>query len=115
MSPDYAAIGLTMASIFFILQVVSITLTIWYKLRRNPPIDQTLKDYTLKEDFDKHCESNDKVFTQLFNLQRKTTEDVSDDIKDLSKNLSSWQLGMAHQVGRLDGRISSMEKQKNEQ
>jgi hypothetical protein len=110
MKPDYATIGIVLASIFFLLQVASIIITIWRGLRRTPPIDQTLKDYTLKADFDRHCENQDKVMTQLFDLQRKTTEDVGNQVKDLNTNLSVWQNGVSHQIGKLEGRLTSREE-----
>lgn len=112
MRPDYATIGIVLASIFFLLQVASIIITIWRGLRRTPPIDQTLKDYTLKEDFDRHCDNNDKILGQLFNLQRTATESVGNEIKQMNSNLSVWQNGVSHQIGSLEGRISSMEQPK---
>lgn len=109
MTPDYATIGIALAAIFFLLQVASLIITIWQRLRRQPSIDTTLRDYTLKADFDRHCENNDMVIGQLFDLQRQQTENVSKEIKELSTHLSAWQNGVSHQIGRLDGRISSME------
>ena len=112
MRPDYASIGLVLACIFFLLQVASLIITIWQRLRRQPPIDQTLREYTLKKDFDRHCENNDKVIGQLFDLQRTTTENIGNEIKDMNTNLSTWQHGVSHQIGKLEGQISSMENTK---
>ncbi len=115
MRPDYATIGIVLASIFFLLQVVAIIITIWHKLRRQPTIDQTLKDYVLKADFDIHCKRNDDIEKELFALQRKATEDIGREIKNMSSSLTQWQLGVSHQMGRLDGRVDSMENRTNEQ
>ena len=110
MRPDYATIGIVLASLFFILQVASLIITIWQRLRRQPPIDQTLRDYVLKEEFQKHCESNERVQTELFNLQRAQTQHVGDEIKGLRESLGSWQNGVSQQIGNMEGRIAAMER-----
>ena len=110
MRPDYATIGIVLASLFFILQVASLIITIWQRLRRQPPIDQTLRDYVLKREFEKHVESNERVQTQLFDLQRAQTQHVGDEIKGLRESLSTWQNGVAPQIGNMEGRIASMER-----
>ena len=115
MRPDYATIGIVLASLFFILQVASLIITIWQRLRRQPPIDQTLQNYLLKSDFEKHVAKNDAIEDKLFDLQRKATEDIGKEIKQMSTSLTQWQLGVSHQMGRLDGRVDSMEQRSNEQ
>ena len=112
MRPEYAQIGLVLASVFFLLQVVSIIITIWQRLRRNPPIDQTLADYVKRREFELHCTQNDGVQKQLFELQRTQTKDVGDEIRGFKDSLSAWQGGISHQIGRIDGRLSSMEDHK---
>lgn len=110
MRPDYATIGIVLASIFFLLQVALIIITIWQRLRRQPPIDQTLRDYVLKREFEKHVESNERVQTQLFDLQRAQTQHVGGEIKGLRESLSNWQNGVCQQIGNMEGRIASMER-----
>lgn len=110
MRPDYATIGIVLASLFFILQVASLIITIWQRLRRQPPIDQTLRDYVLKREFEKHVESNERVQTQLFDLQRAQTQHVGDEIKGLRESLSTWQNGVSQQIGNMEGRIASIER-----
>ena len=110
MSPDYTTIGVVLASMFFLLQVMSLIITIWQRLRRQPPIDQTLRDYVLKREFEKHCESNERVLTELFNLQRDQTRHVGDEIKGLRESLSTWQNGVSQQIGNMEGRIAAMER-----
>ena len=110
MRPDYATIGIVLASIFFLLQVSSLIITIWQRLSRKPPIDQTLQNYLLKSDFDRHVESNERVLTELFNLQRESTKHVGDEIKGLRESLYTWQNGVSQQIGNMEGRIASMER-----
>lgn len=112
MKPEYAQVGMVLACIFFLLQVASLIITIYHRMRRSPPIDQTLADYVKRREFELHCTQNDEVQKLLFDLQRKATEDVGKEIKDFSTNLSAWQNGISHQVGRIDGRLSSMEDHK---
>ena len=113
MRPEYAQIGLVLASVFFLLQVASIIITIWQRLRRNPPIDQTLADYVKRPEFERHCDGNEAVQKELFALQRKMTEDVGREIKDFSTNLGNWQNGVAQQIGRIEGQIVSMKENNN--
>jgi hypothetical protein len=115
MRPDYTTIGIVLAAIFFLLQVALIIITIWQRLRRQPSIDQTLLKYVLKDEFDKHVLKNDAIEDKLFDLQRKATEDIGKEIKSMSSSLTQWQLGVSHQMGRLDGRVDSMEQRSNEQ
>jgi len=110
MTPDYATIGIALAAIFFLLQVTSLIITIWQRLRRSPPIDQTLQDYIKRPEFDAHCLQNDRVQGQLFDLQRQATQHVGNEIKEFSTNLSNWQRSVSHQIGNIEGRVSHMEK-----
>lgn len=110
MRPDYATIGIVLASLFFILQVASLIITIWQRLRRQPPIDQTLSHYLLKSDFDRHVESNERIQTELFNLQRESTKHVGEEIKGMRESLYTWQNGVSQQIGNMEGRIAAMER-----
>ena len=113
MKPEYAQIGMVLACIFFLLQVAGIIITIWQRLRRNPPIDQTLAQYVRRIEFDRHCDRDDAVQKEIFALQRKITEDVGREIKDFSTNLGNWQNGVAQQIGRIEGQIVSMKENNN--
>lgn len=110
MRPDYSTIGIVLAAIFFLLQVALIIITIWQRLRRQPPIDQTLQNYLLKSDFEKHCDWDRQVTGQLFDLLRDQTRHVGNEIKELSESLSTWQNGVSQQIGNMEGRIAAMER-----
>lgn len=107
MTPDYYTIGIVLASLFFLLQVISVTVSIWSRLRRQPSLENTLKEYVLKEDFNTHCTQNDRSLKELYDLQREGTKLVASEIKDLSTNLGTWQQGIAQQIGRLEGQAAA--------
>ncbi|MGI5868652.1 MAG: hypothetical protein ACOX9C_04300 [Kiritimatiellia bacterium] len=112
MRPDYANIGIALASIFFLLQVLSLILSIWQRLSRHPPIDQTLQHYVRRDEFEKFRDANDRVHSELFDLQRKSTDKVADEIKGLRESLSQWQLSTAKLLGNIEGRTRALELKK---
>ena len=110
MKPDYATIGIVVGALIILLQLTSLIINIWYRLRRNPTIDQTLQNYVRREEFSEHCKDNTDLMGQIFNLLRDQQTATTDSIKSLSKDLSEWQRGIAYQIGSLDGRVDKVER-----
>ena len=110
MNQDYATIGMVVGGLLVVMQVANLAVTLWYRLRRQPPIDQTLRCYVLKQDFDAHCERNEKAIGQLFDLHRAQTADVAHQIQSLRDALGAWQLGMSQMLGNIEGRVAAIER-----
>ncbi len=110
MKPDYATVGMVLASIFVLLQAALVVLSIWEKLKRKPSIDQTLLYYVRREEYAEHVKRNDDITKELFTLLRNETANMASSMTDLKRDLGEWQRGMAYQIGSMDGRMDKIER-----
>lgn len=87
----------TVGGLFVVVSSVNLALSIWSKLRRNPPIDQTLRDYVQRDEFERERSERLKTEARLFDLLREVTE----------RN-ANWQAGISTQLGRLESAVESL-------
>ena len=88
---------ITFGSILILMQIVGLAVNIWHRMRRSPPIDQTLRDYVRRDEFDRERVERLKAESKLFDLVREITE----------RN-ASWQAGISAQLGRLESAVESL-------
>ena len=110
MEPITNSTVLTFGGVILLLQIFNLAVNIYAKLRRSPPIDQTLQDYVRLEEFVNLREEMDKLRKetrendrQIFELLRQQQTRNMESITRLSEQLSSWQRGMERQIGRIEG------------
>jgi hypothetical protein len=87
----------TVGGLFIVASFVNLALSIWSKLRRSPPIDQTLRDYVRRDEFERERAERLKTEARLFDLLREVTE----------RN-ANWQAGISAQLGRLESAVESL-------
>ena len=87
----------TVGGIYILASFISMAVGVWAKLRRQPPIDQTLRDYVRRDEFERERAERLKTEARLFDLLREVTE----------RN-ASWQSGISQQLGRLESAVESL-------
>lgn len=102
-SSDYYSIGMVLVSLIAILNLANVAVNIWAKTRRRPPIDQTLRDYVRRDEFEKLREEMRDNDRQIFDLLRRQQTRNMESITRLSDQLAAWQRGMERQIGRIEG------------
>lgn len=102
-SSDYYSIGMVLVSLIAILNLANVAVNIWAKTRRRPPIDQTLRDYVRRDEFEKLREEMRDNDRQIFELLRRQQTRNMESITRLSDQLAEWQRGMERQIGRIEG------------
>lgn len=105
MKADYASIGMVVGALVIILQLANLAVGIWYRLRRKPPLDQELRQYVLKEDYNQFCQDTDRKLSNIYNLIRNQQSALSASVGELRRDLNEWQLGISKQIGNLEGMI----------
>lgn len=88
---------ITFGSILILMQIVGLAVNIWHRMRRSPPIDQTLRDYVQRDEFERERSERLKTEARLFDLLREVTE----------RN-ANWQAGISAQLGRLESAVESL-------
>lgn len=99
MDPITNSTVLTFGGVILLLQIFNLAVNIYAKLRRSPPIDQTLRDYVRRDEFDKLRDELRRADAKLFDLARENTDRVS-----------SLQAGIATQLGRLESSVAAILK-----
>lgn len=99
MDPLTASTVLTFGGVILLLQIANMAVNIFAKLRRSPPIDQTLRDYVRRDEFDKLRDELRRADAKLFDLARENTDRVS-----------ALQAGIATQLGRLESSVAAILK-----
>lgn len=87
----------TVGGIYILASFVGMAVNVWAKLRRQPPIDQTLRDYVRRDEFERERAERLKTEARLFDLLREVTE----------RN-ANWQAGISAQLGRLESAVESL-------
>lgn len=106
MEPLTTSTVLTFGGIILLLQVANMAVNIFAKLRRSPPIDQTLQNYVRRDEFDKLRDELRRADAKLFDLARENT----DRIAALQTADASWKNGISMQMGRFDASINELLK-----
>lgn len=106
MEPLTTSTVLTFGGIILLLQVANMAVNIFAKLRRSPPIDQTLQNYVRRDEFDRLRAELDKRCEEL----RKTDGKLFDQLREVTERNASWQNGMSMQIGRLDSSVNEILK-----
>lgn len=101
MEPIASSTVITFGGVILLLQIANMAVNIFAKLRRSPPIDQTLRDYVRKDEFDKLRDELRRADAKLFDLVREIT----------ARN-ATWTAGISAQLGRLEAAVESMKGQK---
>lgn len=99
MEPLTASTVLTFGGVILLLQIANMAVNIFAKLRRSPPIDQTLRDYVRRDEFDKLRDELRRTDDKLFDLARENTD-----------RIASLQASIATQLGRLESSVSTLVK-----
>lgn len=99
---------LTLGGVLLLMQLANMAINIYAKLRRNPPIDQTLQRYVLREEFNRAVEQLQKKDDELSSIIRQTSAGISSHISQLSENLGHWQRSIERQTGRIESSIESL-------
>lgn len=99
MEPLTASTVLTFGGVILLLQIANMAVNIFAKLRRSPPIDQTLRDYVRRDEFDKLRDELRRTDAKLFDLARENTD-----------RIASLQASIATQLGRLESSVSTLVK-----
>lgn len=102
MEPLTASTVLTFGGIILLLQVANMAVNIFAKLRRSPPIDQTLRDYVSRDEFDKLRDELRRADAKLFDL-----------VREITQRNATWQTGISAQLGRLEAAVESMKGNQN--
>ena len=101
----------TVGGLYIVVSFVNLALSIWSKLRRNPPIDQTLQGYVRKEEFDRLRDEFDRKCDEL----RRTDGKIFDLLRDKADQDAAWKNGMSMQMGRFDSTLTEILKRINRQ
>lgn len=101
MEPLTQSTVLTIGGLLLILQIVNIAVNIFAKLRRSPPIDQTLRDYVRRDEFDKLRDELRSTDAKLFDL-----------VREMSDRNASWQSAISAQLGRLESAVAAVKGNK---
>ena len=102
---------ITFGSILILLQSGSLAINIWSKVRRSPPIEQTLSEYVRKDDFERETDvlrGNDR---ELYDLLRNQTSNCHAVVTRRDNDFKTWQLGLERQLGRIEEAIHTISKQ----
>lgn len=83
----------TLGGILLVFQIVGIAVSIWSRLRRQPPIDRTLQDYVTRKEFEAFRAENNRTNGKIFDLIRDQGVRVDDQLR-----------GISMQLGRLEAR-----------
>ncbi len=97
---------LTFGGILILLQICSLAINIWTKIRRNPPIDQTLSAFVRKTDFERETDALRENDREIYNLIRKMSDDHNAEINRRDAELKAWQIGLERQLGRIESAIT---------
>lgn len=106
MEPLTASTVLTFGGVILLLQVANMAVNIFAKLRRSPPIDQTLRDYVRRDEFDKLRDELRRADAKLFDLARENT----DRIAAIQTSDATWKSGISTQLGRLESSVDVLLK-----
>ena len=90
---------LTLGGVYLLSQTAYVLVGIWARFRRSPPIDQTLRDYVSRDEFDKLRDELRRTDAKLFDLARENTD-----------RIASLQASIATQLGRLESSVSTLVK-----
>lgn len=93
MDPLSASTVLTFGGILLLLQIANFCVSIFAKLRRQPPIDRTLQDYVTRKEFEAFRAENNRTNGKIFDLIRDQGVRVDDQLR-----------GISMQLGRLEAR-----------
>ncbi|MGI6158112.1 MAG: hypothetical protein ACOYH4_06560 [Saccharofermentanales bacterium] len=104
MQSSYIATGITVAGLLVILQLANLAINIWYRLRRQPPIDQELRQFVTRREYENFCMFNDQKISEIYTLLRHQQETISKSVNELRKDIGSWQAGIERQIGRLESK-----------
>ena len=99
MEPLTTGTVLTFGGIILLLQIANMAVNIFAKLRRSPPIDQTLRDYVRRDEFDKLRDELRRTDAKLFDLARENTD-----------RIATLQASISTQLGRLESSVSTLLK-----
>lgn len=102
---------ITFGSILILMQIVGLAVNIWHRMRRSPPIDQTLQGYVRKEEFDRLRDEFDRKCDEL----RRTDGKIFDLLRDKADQDAAWKNGMSMQMGRFDSTLTEILKRINRQ
>ena len=97
MEPLASNTVLTIGGIILLLQIANMAVNIFAKLRRSPPIDQTLRDYVRREEFEKRCDELRRADAKLFDL-----------VREISERNATWQGHISTQLGRLETAVEDL-------
>lgn len=104
MEPITSGTVLTFGGIILLLQVFNLVVNIYAKLRRNPPIDQTLRDYVRRDEFDRLRVELEKRCEEL----RKTDGKLFDQLREMTERNATWQGHISTQLGRLETSVEDL-------
>lgn len=99
---------ITFGGILILLQISSLAINIWSKIRRSPPIDQTLSSYVRKVDFDRETDALRANDREIYNLIRKLTDDHNNSNARRDAELKAWQIALERQLGRIESAIEGI-------
>ena len=103
MDPLSQSTVLTFGGILLLLQIANFCVNIYAKLRRRPPIDQTLQDYVRREEFDRLRDALEKRTDEL----RRTDGKLFDELRAVTDKVATFQQGIAMQLGRIDNALTT--------
>lgn len=92
---DPTQIGYVVIGLLSILQLISLAVSIWARVRRQPALDQVLSEFIRRPEIDIH-------FNKLYDINR-----------DMLKELSEWQRSIERQIGRLESSYAAQASYSN--
>lgn len=126
--------GLVFASLVSIAGFAHICINIWFKLKRRPSIDETLKDIPSKHDLkatedrlradidevDQRCTDeirrmrsyNSRTSSEIFDLIRSEHDKYEESLKTFSNATNRELNTLSKEVGKLTGHLESQQKSK---
>lgn len=115
---DPLQVGYTVLSLLAILQLANIIFNIWSRMRRNPPIDQSLQDYARRTelcDYARRTEldairrdtqRHEKILSEVFSDIKNNARETNARLNSLANALSEWQNGIERQIGKLENHLT---------
>lgn len=120
--PEANAATQLLLGLGFLLSIGANVALVYNSMRRKPPIDQTLAtDYVRVQDW-RRCQERcaldiarietrqEANVREVFGNIREHNAQMETKLDNLQATLKLWQLGLAQQVGNIDGRLSRIER-----
>jgi|GEM_PF-2138997 hypothetical protein len=131
-NPETINVGIFVVCAAFLANAIAAVATvIWVIIkifRRNPPIDQTLKDYIAREEFQRHIEADreefrkhaadnrddfkrhDEEIKSMRTYNAKTTREIFDELRRMNAGFNKELQDLNKSVSRIEGEITRTKK-----